>query len=106
MIGGFRAGKPLTPKVIWEAVQEAAKRAGIEKHVAPILCAHLFHSLVKSGRGSADIQMLLGHAGLSHTTVYLHLSQKHLRSAPNSLDHFRLSSTANVQRPRRRYKPE
>jgi len=40
MIGGFRADKPITSKVIWEAVQEAAKRAGIEKHVTPHTLRH------------------------------------------------------------------
>ncbi len=30
---GWRADKPITPKVIWEAVQEAARRAGITKRV-------------------------------------------------------------------------
>ena len=30
---GWRADKPITPKVIWEAVQHAARKAGIQKHV-------------------------------------------------------------------------
>ncbi len=42
--------------------------------------------------------MLLGHADLTHTTVYLHLSQKHLQGAPNPLDHVQVSSTAHLQR--------
>jgi integrase/recombinase XerD len=37
---GWRADKPITPKVIWEAVQEAAKRAGITKHVTPHTLRH------------------------------------------------------------------
>jgi len=32
---GWRADKPITPKVIWEAVQQAARKAGIQKHVTP-----------------------------------------------------------------------
>ena len=39
---GWRADKPITPKVIWEAVQEAAKRAGITKHVTPHTLRHCF----------------------------------------------------------------
>jgi site-specific recombinase XerD len=34
-VNNWRADKPITPKVIWEAVQDAAERAGIEKHVTP-----------------------------------------------------------------------
>ena len=36
----WRADKPITPKVIWEAVQQAAKRAGIQKHVTPHTLRH------------------------------------------------------------------
>src|SRR5260370_10190717 len=32
---GWRADKPITSKVVWEAVQHAARRAGIEKRVSP-----------------------------------------------------------------------
>jgi Phage integrase family len=39
-LNGWRADKPITPKVIWEAVQEAARRAGIEKHVTPHTLRH------------------------------------------------------------------
>ena len=39
---GWRADKPITPKVIWEAVQEAARRAGITKHVTPHTLRHAF----------------------------------------------------------------
>jgi hypothetical protein len=49
--------------------------------------------------------MLLGHADLTHTTVYLHLSQKHLQAAPNPLDHIQVSSAAQLQRSRRLHKP-
>src|SRR5881628_2432182 len=37
---GWRADKPITPKVIWEAVQEAARKAGIQKHVTPHTLRH------------------------------------------------------------------
>jgi integrase len=34
------ADKPITAKVIWEAVQHAARKAGIEKHVTPHTLRH------------------------------------------------------------------
>ena len=107
MIGGFRADKPITPKVIWEAVQEAAQRAGIEKHVTPHTLRHTYAThLLEAGADLRTIQMLLGHADITHTALYLQVSQKHLQSAPNPLDRIQIFGTANVPRPRRRFKPE
>ena len=104
---GWRADKPITPKVIWEAVQQAAKRAGIQKHVTPHTLRHSYAThLLEAGTDIRTIQMLLGHADLTHTTVYLHLSQKHLQGAPNPLDHVQVSSTAQLKRSRRLHKPE
>jgi integrase/recombinase XerD len=37
---GWRADKPITPKVLWQACREAAQRAGISKAVAPHLLSH------------------------------------------------------------------
>ena len=47
------------------------------------------------------LQRLLGHANIRHTTIYLHLSQRHLRSAGNSLDAIEVSGLDQVQRSRR-----
>jgi integrase/recombinase XerD len=103
----WRADKPITPKVIWEAVQQAARRAGIQKHVTPHTLRHSYAThLLEAGADIRTIQMLLGHADLTHTTVYLHLSQTHLQAAPNPLDHIQVPSTAKLQRSRRLHKPE
>jgi integrase/recombinase XerD len=34
-VKGWRADVPITEKIVWQAVDEAAKRAGITKHVSP-----------------------------------------------------------------------
>ena len=39
-VKNWRADKPITPKVVWKAVNEAGKRAGISKRVAPHLLRH------------------------------------------------------------------
>jgi integrase/recombinase XerD len=41
---------------------------------------------MEAGTDLRTIQLLLGHAHLEHTTVYLHLSQRHLHAAINPLD--------------------
>jgi integrase/recombinase XerD len=42
--------------------------------------------LLENGADLRTIQMLLGHADLEHTTVYLHLSQRHLQAVPNPIE--------------------
>ena len=39
-VNGWRADKPITPKVIWMAVQEASRKASIKKHVTPHTLRH------------------------------------------------------------------
>jgi site-specific recombinase XerD len=42
--------------------------------------------LLENGTDLRTIQMLLGHAHLEHTTVYLHLSQRHLHAVSNPVE--------------------
>ncbi len=84
---GWRADAPITSKVIWEAVRLAARKAGIDKRVTPHTLRHTYAThLLEAGADLRTIQLLLGHADLSHTTVYLHLSRRHLQAAPNPLE--------------------
>jgi integrase len=41
-VHNWRADKPLTPKVVWDACQFAVQQAGIEKHVYPHLLRHSY----------------------------------------------------------------
>lgn len=99
---GLRADVPITEKASWEACQEAAKRAGISKHVSPHILRHSYAThMVEAGADLRTIQMLLGHAKLEHTVVYLHLSQRHLKAVANPLDGMAVSSPDEVKRSRR-----
>jgi site-specific recombinase XerD len=101
-VDGWRADKPITPKVVWDAIQSAAKRAGIEKRVYAHLLRHSYGThLAEAGADLRSIQMLLGHVRLEHTVIYLHLSHRYLQAITNPLDAMNVSSPETVQRSRK-----
>ena len=101
-VNNWRADVPVTTKVPWEACHQAAQRAGITKHVSPHTLRHCYAThLLESGTDLRTIQILLGHAKLEHTAIYLHLSQKHLTSGANPLDAISTSGPDNIKRSRK-----
>ena len=103
---GWRADAPITTKVIWEAVRLAARKAGIDKRVTPHTLRHTYAThLLEAGADLRTIQLLLGHADLSHTTVYLHLSRRHLHAAPNPLEQLQVPKPVVLHRSRLLRKP-
>ena len=78
---------PIDTKVVWNACQEAAQRAGLQKRVHPHTLRHCFAThLLEDGADLRTIQILLGHNDLKETARYLHLSQRHLHAAASPLD--------------------
>jgi integrase/recombinase XerD len=85
--GHGRTEQPMSDKFVWYACHEAAKRAGIDKHVHPHTLRHSFAThLLEAGVDLRTIQLLLGHGNLKATTVYLHLSHRHLQATASPLD--------------------
>jgi integrase/recombinase XerD len=79
--------EPMSDKVVWWAVREAARRAGITRKIGPHTFRHSFATeLLEGGTDLRTIQLLMGHARLEDTTLYLHLSRRHLEMTINPLD--------------------
>jgi integrase/recombinase XerD len=85
-------GEPMTDKAVWHACESASRRAGITKHVHPHTLRHSFAThLFDSGAELPVVQTLLGHADPRDTMIYLEVSTRKLRAAPNPLDTLELA---------------
>ena len=86
-----RGDQPIDTKTVWHACKQAAKRAGIKKDVHPHTLRHSFAThLLEAGADLRTIQILLGHRDLEETTIYLHLSERHLNATASPLDSLKL----------------
>jgi len=101
-VNHLRADVPITEKMSWAACQQAAQRAGIKKRVSPHILRHSYAThMIEAGADLRTIQILLGHAKIEHTSLYLHLSHRHLTAVANPLDVMSVSAPDKVKRSRR-----
>jgi integrase/recombinase XerD len=99
--------EPISDKTVWYACREAAKQAGLTKRVTPHTLRHCYAThLLESGADLRTIQLLLGHADLDYTALYLHLSKRHLQAITNPLDRLNLARVADSQPTGQGKKPE
>jgi len=85
------ANHPIDTKTVWHACDGAAKRADLKKAVHPHTLRHCFAThLLEAGADLHTIQILLGHRDLKETTIYLHLSERHLHATASPLDSLQL----------------
>jgi site-specific recombinase XerD len=101
--GGGRAHAtdiPMSAKSVFHAVRNAARRAGLKKHVHPHTLRHCFAThLLESGTDLRTIQLLLGHADLKTTSRYLHMSELHLHATRSPLDSLPGSTASKPKEP-------
>ena len=78
---------PMTTKSVFLMVRSIAARAKITKTVSPHTLRHSFAThLLESGTDLRTIQLLLGHADVRTTIIYLQVSQQHIRKITSPLD--------------------
>ncbi len=75
-----RMGEPLTRQYIWSWVKNICTHAGIKKHVSPHTLRHCFATHILSGGADLrTIQLFLGHANISTTEIYTHVTDSDKR---------------------------
>lgn len=73
-------GQQLTRQGFWLILKGYASESGIKSHITPHTMRHSFAThMLRNGAPLRNVQELLGHANISTTQVYTHLTSEHVR---------------------------